>query len=221
MTPRKYPDSRTDCSASKAVGAVSQHAAAADEAAGVVVAVGSRTRQAARCVRSGAPLRLDYTGLKKRLGGSPGRRRKLAKPASGPSRGNRRDFAEAGAIFPLELHRCAFAGPLLMAGQSFPVEVFAIRLALLPATKQNANPLESQSPHYRISRFALGALLLVISPGPGRGADGMRRPLMKVPATQSSRHRIRSCRKIANRQFATNVAGLLKSHCSCHRKERE
>ena len=27
------------------------------------------------------PLRLDYTGLKKRLGGSPGRRRKLAKPA--------------------------------------------------------------------------------------------------------------------------------------------
>jgi hypothetical protein len=27
------------------------------------------------------PLRLDYTGLKKRLGGSPSRRRKLAKPA--------------------------------------------------------------------------------------------------------------------------------------------
>ena len=27
------------------------------------------------------PLRLDYTGLKKRLGGYPGRRRKLAKPA--------------------------------------------------------------------------------------------------------------------------------------------
>jgi hypothetical protein len=27
------------------------------------------------------PLRLDYTGLKKRLGGSPSRRRKLTKPA--------------------------------------------------------------------------------------------------------------------------------------------
>ena len=27
------------------------------------------------------PLRLDYTGLKKRLGGSPGRRRKSARPA--------------------------------------------------------------------------------------------------------------------------------------------
>src|SRR6266516_4654820 len=66
-----------------------------------------------------------------------------------------------------------------MTGQSFTVEVFAIRLAVLPATKQNANPLESQSPHDRISRLALGALLLVIGPGPGRGADGMCRPLMK------------------------------------------
>ena len=55
-----------------------------------------------------------------------------------------------------------------------PVDFFAVWLVILPATKQNANPLESQSPHDRISRLAVGALLLVISFGPGRGADGMR-----------------------------------------------
>src|SRR6266498_2875372 len=42
------------------------------------------------------PLRLDYTGLKKRLGGSPGRRRKLAKPA----------FVELVAPHPGKLDEC-------------------------------------------------------------------------------------------------------------------
>src|SRR5439155_11548956 len=40
-------------------------------------------------------------------------------------------------------------------------------------------------------------------------------------ADLTPRHRTPSCRKIANKQFVTNVAGLLKSHFSCHRKERE
>ena len=71
------------------------------------------------------------------------------------------------------------AGPLPMTGQRFPVEVFAIQLAVLPATKQNANPLESQSPHDRVPRLALGTLLLVVGLRPGRGADGMGGPLMK------------------------------------------
>jgi len=42
------------------------------------------------------PLRLDYMGLKKRLGGSPGRRRKPAKPA----------FVELIAPHPATLEEC-------------------------------------------------------------------------------------------------------------------
>jgi hypothetical protein len=42
------------------------------------------------------PLRLDYTGLKKRLGGSPSRRRKLTKPA----------FVELIAPHPGKLDEC-------------------------------------------------------------------------------------------------------------------
>ena len=54
----------------------------------------SRTGPAARCVAN--PLRLDYMGLKKRLGGVPSRRRKAPRPA----------FVELVAPHPAALEDC-------------------------------------------------------------------------------------------------------------------
>jgi hypothetical protein len=62
--------------------------------------------------------------------------------------------------------------------QCLAIEFFAMRLAILPATKQNPNPLESQST-YHVMWLALGALLLLVRFGPNRGTDGVRSPLMK------------------------------------------
>ena len=56
---------------------------------------------------------------------------------------------------------------------------------VLPATKQKANPLESQSSHDRVPQLAFGVLLLAIGPGPGRGADGMGGPLSKAAAMKA------------------------------------
>jgi hypothetical protein len=58
-----------------------------------------------------------------------------------------------------------------MLGQGSLIEIFAIGLAVFPATKENANPFESQSPDDGISRLALGALLLIIISGPQTSAE--------------------------------------------------
>ena len=68
---------------------------------------------------------------------------------------------------------------MLTAMQGLPIDLFAVGLAILPATKQNADPLESQSPQDRVARLAFASLLVVISFGPSRIRKRVHRPFMK------------------------------------------
>ena len=59
------------------------------------------------------------------------------------------------------------------------MQLLSVRLAILPAAKENADPFEGQRPDGGVGRFSFGTLLLVIRFRPGARADGMPRPLVK------------------------------------------
>src|SRR5689334_2777726 len=63
--------------------------------------------------------------------------------------------------------------------QGLPIDLFAVGLAIFPATKQNTDPLESQSPQDRVARLAFASLLVVIRFGPSRIRKRVHRPFMK------------------------------------------
>ncbi len=61
------------------------------------------------------------------------------------ARSNRGKFAESQRNFPRALHRPALAGAWLTTDQNLLVDLFAIWLAVLSATKRNTNLLERKS----------------------------------------------------------------------------
>src|ERR1700693_2654506 len=69
--------------------------------------------------------------------------------------------------------------PWLTIYQCPEVHGFIIRRALLPASKQNANPLEGQRPDGSVMAFVLRALRWVVLPRPVRKSDRMRGPFVK------------------------------------------
>jgi hypothetical protein len=60
------------------------------------------------------------------------------------------------------------------------VRVLIVGNSVLPATKYDADPFESQCSHGRMVGVALTALLLVVNSCPFRLDDGMTRPFMKA-----------------------------------------
>src|SRR5262249_34332735 len=58
------------------------------------------------------------------------------------------------------------------------------RLAVFPATKQDANPFECQGSDRDMAGLPLFSLLLLILSGPFRGSDRVQRPLLKKLAQE-------------------------------------
>ena len=67
-----------------------------------------------------------------------------------------------------------------MLDERSQVRVLIIGHTVLPATKYDANPFESQCSHGRMVGIALTALLLVVNSCPFRLDDGMTCPFMKA-----------------------------------------
>src|SRR5437764_12469461 len=63
--------------------------------------------------------------------------------------------------------------------QGLAIHLFAVRLAILPATKENPDPLESERSDNGVFRLAFCALLLVVGLGPRRGSNRVHGPLVK------------------------------------------
>jgi hypothetical protein len=58
--------------------------------------------------------------------------------------------------------------------------IFIVSTSVLPTTKYNADPFESQGPHGLMVGIAFTALLLVVRSRPLRLGDRMTRPFMKA-----------------------------------------
>src|SRR5437763_4800961 len=63
--------------------------------------------------------------------------------------------------------------------QGLAINLFAVRLAILPATKENPDPLESERSDNGVFRLAFCALLLVVGLGPRRGSNRVHGLLVK------------------------------------------
>ena len=63
--------------------------------------------------------------------------------------------------------------------QGFQITGFTVRRAILPTTKEDANPLIGESSYEGVSRFAFRALLLVVLFRPSARSERMHGPFLK------------------------------------------
>src|SRR3954465_7891256 len=107
-----------------------------------------------------------------------GRRKRDTDPQR-QSRGSGLDFPKAGGSFPLDFHRGDFGSKSSTTFQGFQITGFTVRCAILPTTKEDANPFIRESSYDGVSGFAFRALLLVVLFRPSARSERMDGPFLK------------------------------------------